>query len=211
MRLTVVEADSADSALRLELVRRYHYLGCRVPVGAQLRYLVRSERTGEAALAGLQGTSAAWRMAARDRWIGWSDAERARNLGFIVNNSRFLILPWVQVKGLAGKILAQCARQLRGDWQRRYGYRPLLLETLVDGRRFAGTCYRAANWIVLGETTGRGRMDRYHQADGSARKLVLVSPPPAPTSGRPSARLPRRPSPSLLNLALARRPQEAVD
>jgi hypothetical protein len=85
-------------------------------------------------------------------------------------------LPWVRVKGLASKILARCARQLPEDWQRRYGYRPLLLETLVDARRFAGTCYRAANWIPLGETQGRGRMDRHHQAEGSARKLVLVYP-----------------------------------
>jgi hypothetical protein len=99
-----------------------------------------------------------------------------RNLPYIVNNSRFLILPWVRVKGLASKILARCARQLPEDWERRYGYRPLLLETLVDARRLAGACYGAANWIALGETQGRGRMDRHHQADGSARKLVLVYP-----------------------------------
>lgn len=84
--------------------------------------------------------------------------------------------PWVRVKGLASKILARSARQLPEDWERRYGYRPLLLETLVDGQRFPGTCYRAANWILLGETQGRGRMDRYHQADGSARKLIFVYP-----------------------------------
>jgi len=176
LRLIVVEAARADSRLWTELIQRHHYLGYRVPVGAQLRYLVRGERTGEQVLACLQWSSAAWKMAARDRWIGWSDAERARNLVFIVNNSRFLILPWVRVKGLASKILAHAARQLPEDWQRRYGCRPLLLETLVDARRFAGTCYRAANWILLGETQGRGRMDRHHQADGSARKLVFVYP-----------------------------------
>jgi hypothetical protein len=176
LHLSVVQAGSPDSALWTELVERYHYLGYRVPVGAQLRYLVRSQRTGERVLACLQWTSAAWKMAVRDRWIGWSAAARARNLQLIVNNSRFLILPGVRVKGLASKILAHAARQLPEDWQRRYGYRPLLLETLVDVRRFAGTCYRAANWIRLGETQGRGRMDRYHQADGSARKLVLVYP-----------------------------------
>lgn len=176
LRLMGVEGASADSRLWRELIQRYHYLGYRVPVGAQLRYLVRSERTGDQILACLQWTSAAWKMAARDHWIGWSHAQRARALAYIVNNSRFLILPWVRVKGLPSKILAQAARQLPEDWQRRYGYRPLLLETLVDGRRFAGTCYRAANWILLGETQGRGRMDRYHQADGSARKLVLVYP-----------------------------------
>ncbi|MBI4875827.1 MAG: DUF4338 domain-containing protein [Acidobacteria bacterium] len=176
LRLTVVEADSRDSALWMELVQRHHYLGYRVPVGGQLRYLVRSAPCSDRVLACLQWTSAAWKMAVRDRWIGWSAEERMRNLPFIVNNSRFLILPWVRVKGLASKILAHCARQLPADWERRYGYRPLLLETLVDQQRFAGTCYRAANWILLGETQGRGRMDRYHQADGSARKLVFVYP-----------------------------------
>ncbi|MBA7697039.1 hypothetical protein ES703_105697 [subsurface metagenome] len=115
-------------------------------------------------------------MAARDRWIGWSTKQRARNLRFIVNNGRFLILPWVRVKGLASKILAHRARQLPQDWERHYGYRPLLLETLVDARRFAGTCYGVANWILLGQTQGRGRMDRHHDADGSARKLVYVYP-----------------------------------
>jgi len=174
LRLMVVEGASADSRLWMELIERHHYLGYRVPVGAQLRYLVRSQRTG--VLACLQWTSAAWKMAARDRWIGWNAEERARNLPYIVNNSRFVILPWVRIRGLASKILAHCARQLPEDWQRRYGYRPLLLETLVDGQRFAGTCYRAANWILLGQTQGRGRMDRYHQADGSARKLVFVYP-----------------------------------
>jgi hypothetical protein len=176
LQLTVVEGASADSRLWTELIQRYHYLGYRVPVGAQLRYLVRSACTGDGVLACLQWTSAAWKMAARDRWIGWSTEQRARNLPFIVNNSRFLILPWVRVKGLASKILARSARQLPGDWQCRYGYRPLLLETLVDGRRFAGTCYRAANWILVGQTQGRGRIDRHHQADGSGRKLVLIYP-----------------------------------
>ncbi|MEK7751007.1 MAG: DUF4338 domain-containing protein [Acidobacteriota bacterium] len=176
LRLTAVEGASADSRLWTELIQRYHYLGYRVPVGAQLRYLVRCQRTSDAVLACLQWTSAAWKMAVRDRWIGWNVAERARNLPYLVNNSRFLVLPWVRVKGLASKILALCARRLPGDWERRYGYRPLLLETLVDGQRFAGTCYRAANWILLGETQGRGRMDRYHQADGSARKLLFVYP-----------------------------------
>jgi hypothetical protein len=166
---------TVGSARWCELVERYH-LGYRVPVGAQLRYLVRSAHCGEQVLACLQWTSPAWKMAVRERWLGWSAEQRARNLPFIVNNSRFLILPWVRVKGLASKILGRCARQLPSDWERRYGYRPLLLETLVDGQRFAGTCYRAANWILLGETQGRGRMDRYHQADGSARKLVLVYP-----------------------------------
>jgi hypothetical protein len=147
-----------------------------VPFGASLRYLVRSERAPQKVLACLLWSSPAWRMAARDGWIGWSDQERARNLQYIVNNSRFLILPWVRVKGLASKILARCARQLPADWERLYGYRPLLLETLVEAERFRGTCYRAANWIALGQTTGRGRMDREHEAHGAAVKDLYVYP-----------------------------------
>jgi hypothetical protein len=176
LTLKLVEADSEDSRLWTELIQRYHYLGHRVPVGAQLRYLVRSAQCGDGVLACLQWTSAAWKMAVRDRWIGWSAAERARNLQLIVNNSRFLILPRVRVKGLASKILAHCACQLPEDWEQRYGYRPLLLETLVDAQRFTGTCYRAANWIPLGQTQGRGRMDRHHRAEGRAPKLIYVYP-----------------------------------
>src|SRR5439155_15618082 len=112
----------------------------------------------------------AWKMAVRDRWIGWSDDQRRRNLQLIVNNARFLILPWVHIRCLASKILSRCARQLPSDWEKRYGYRPLLLETLVDTSRFRGTCYRAANWIALGQTQGRGRMDRDHTSHGRAPK-----------------------------------------
>jgi len=115
-------------------------------------------------------------MAARDKWIGWNAEQRRRNLQLIVNNSRFLVLPWVQVKGLASKILAQSAHQLPIDWERGYGYRPLLLETLVETQRFRGTCYRAANWIHAGQTSGRGRMDREHTAHGQAVKEIYVYP-----------------------------------
>lgn len=180
LRLEVVRGGPADRggnhALFKELLDRYHYLGYRVPFGASLRYLVRSPRAPEKVLACLLWSSPAWRMAARESWIGWSDQERARNLQLVVNNGRFLILPWVRVKGLASKILAACARQLPGDWEKLYGYRPLLLETLVDAGRFRGTCYRAANWIPLGQTTGRGRMDRKHAAHGEAVKDLYVYP-----------------------------------
>src|SRR5512145_2313116 len=99
---------------------------------------------------------------------------RARNLQYIVNNSRFLILPWVQVKALASTILARSARQVPHDWRQHYGYMPLLLETLVDVTRFKGTCYRAANWIALGETTGRGKMDRHHKAIGTLKRIFVL-------------------------------------
>jgi hypothetical protein len=114
-------------------------------------------------------------MEVRDRWIGWNDQQRKRNLQCIVNQSRFLILPWVHVPGLASKVLAHSVRQLPGDFELQYGRRPLLVETLVDASRFSGTCYRAANWILLGETRGRGRMDRYGKAQ-LPKKFVFVYP-----------------------------------
>ena len=154
-------------------MQRYHYLGCRVPFGAHLRYWVRN---GERELACLLWTSPAWKMQARDVWIGWSDEQRRRNLQSIVNHGRFLILPWVAVKGLASKILGLSARQMPRQWEARYGGRPLLLETLVDAARFRGTCYRAANWIPIGQTTGRGRMDREHTGHGQAVRDIYVYP-----------------------------------
>ena len=127
LHLTWISAQAKqESRLWAEYIERYHYLGHRVPVGANLRYLVRSAATGEGVLACLLWSSPAWKMAPRDRWIGWSSQQRASNLQFLVNNSRFLILPWVRVAGLASKILGHCARQLPSDWEKLYGYRPLL-------------------------------------------------------------------------------------
>jgi hypothetical protein len=175
LQFEVVEKGKG-SQLWTELIERHHYLCYRVPVGANLRYLVRSGRGGGSVLACLLWSSPAWKMAARDQWIGWNVQQRVRNLQLIVNQSRFLVLPWVQVKGLASKILAKSARQLPSDWERRYGYRPLLLETLVDPQRFRGTCYRAANWIRVGQTCGRGRMDREHKAHGQLVKDIYLYP-----------------------------------
>src|SRR5438045_3242797 len=172
LELALVEGEGESRRWR-EHVERHHYLGCCVPFGANLRYWVRNR---DRELACLLWTSPAWKMQARDAWIGWSDGQRKSNLQGIVNNSRFLILPWVRVKGLASKILALSARRIAPDWQSHYGHRPLLLETLVDANRFRGTCYRAANWIYLGQTTGRGRMDREHKADGQAIKDIYVYP-----------------------------------
>jgi len=170
LELAVVEG-AAESRRWREQVERYHYLGCCVPFGAHLRYWVRHRQQE---LACLLWTSPAWKMQARDEWIGWSDEQRRDNLQRVVNNGRFLILPWVHVKGLASKILALSARQMPRDWEIRYGCRPLMLETLVDPARFRGTCYRAANWIHVGQTTGRGRMDREHQAHGQAIKDIYL-------------------------------------
>ena len=170
LELAVVEG-AAESRRWREQVERYHYLGCCVPFGAHLRYWVRHRQQE---LACLLWTSLAWKMQARDEWIGWSDEQRRDNLQRVVNNGRLLILPWVRVKGLASKILALSARQMPRDWEIRYGCRPLMLETLVDPARFRGTCYRAANWIHVGQTTGRGRMDREHQAHGQAIKDIYL-------------------------------------
>jgi hypothetical protein len=165
-----------------ELVGRYHYLGYAVPFGAHLRYLVWVSRPERAVVGCLQVSSPAWRMAARDQWIGWDDGTRARNLQRIVNNSRFLLLPWVRVRNLASHILSRIAGQVAGDWLEQYGVDPLLIETLVDAAQFEGTCYRAAGWTALGETTGRGRMDREHRKEGLCPKRLFVMPlvPDAP-------------------------------
>jgi hypothetical protein len=169
LQLLLVKGQ-ADSRSWRQCVEQHHYLGCPVPYGAHLRYWVRHEGR---ALACLLWTSPAWRMKPRDTWIGWTDQQRQQNLQRIVNNGRFLILPWVKVRGLASMILARCARQLPRDWEAHYGYRPLLLETLVDAQRFAGTCYRAANWIHVGQTAGRGRMDRYKLRQEPVKDIYL--------------------------------------
>jgi hypothetical protein len=152
---------------------RFHYLGYRAPFGAQLRYWVRPVQPDLPPLAALLFTSAAWRMAPRDRWIGWSDSVRQRNLPLVINQSRFLILPWVRVPHLASHILALAAQQVPHDWQSRYSVTPVLMETLVDPVRYRGTCYRAANWIDAGMTTGRGRMDRSRTVQGTGKQIFL--------------------------------------
>jgi len=167
--------DQKQRQLWYEYIDRYHYLGYRLPFGAQLRYFISSDASG-AMLGCFQFSSPAWKMTSRDRWIGWSDEQRKVNLQKIINNSRFLILPWVKVKNLASSVLAMAAKTVPQDWQQIYGYCPVLMETLVDSRRFKGTCYKAANWIHMGKTTGRGRMDRCNQKHGAAVKDIYVYP-----------------------------------
>ena len=147
--------QKAQSRLWNEYIQRYHYLGHKPLPGAQLRYLVYSAAQP---IAVLGFGAAAWQSAPRDRYIGWTHKQRQRNLSLIVNNARFLILPWVQSKNLASMILAQAARTLPDHWQEVYDYRPVLLETFVEKRRFRGTCYKAANWVYLGQTQGRGKL-----------------------------------------------------
>jgi hypothetical protein len=169
----------ADEDQRLhwrELVGRHHYIGHKVPFGAHLRYLVWIARPEPAVVACLQYTSPAWKMAPRDQWIGWDERSRKRNLQKIVNNSRFLILPWVRIRNLASAVLALAARELPEDWERRYGICPVLLETVVDGEQYSGTCYRAANWVHVGKTSGRGRIDQEKIRYGVARKEIYLFP-----------------------------------
>lgn len=167
----VTTAD--ERRLFRELVGRHHYLGHTVPFGAHLRYLVFASQPERQVVGCVQFSSPAWRMAARDTWIGWDDSTRGRQLLQVVNNSRLLILPWVRVKNLASTILARSARALVADWRVAYGVTPLLLETLVDPARFDGASYRAANWIVVGTTTGRGRGDRHHRAVRAPKRVLL--------------------------------------
>jgi hypothetical protein len=153
LRLEVVARK--DSALWNETIDRYHYLGYKPLPGAQLRYFAYA---GDRLLAALGFGAAAWKTGPRDVWIGWSREQRHRNLRGVINNARFLILPWIRVRGLASTLLSRVSGQLPGAWEQRYGYRPVLLETFVEAERFAGTCYRAANWRCLGQTQGRGKL-----------------------------------------------------
>lgn len=168
-------SSAADQTLWREWMQRYHYLGYRIPFGAHLRYFVQVMAPQPILVGALQFSSPAWRMAAREQWIGWSDSARRRNLQQVVSNSRFLILPWVRIRNLASSALALAARRLPDDWEAIYRIRPVLLETLVDPARFAGTCYRAANWIEAGGTTGRGRQDRDHERHGASPKTIFLS------------------------------------
>ncbi len=173
--LNLVKTDE-DRTLWKGLIERYHYLGCRLPFGAHLRYFIRSTQKQTALLGCLQFSSPAWRMASRDQWIGWSDAIRAKHLQRLINNSRFLLLPNVSIKNLASHVLAQAAHQVIGDWQASFNIKPLLIETLVDVKRFNGGCYRAANWLEVGMTTGRGRQDRQHKLHNVSPKRVFLYP-----------------------------------
>ncbi len=149
-------------ALLEVLLQRYHYLSHRGSVGENLQYLVCD--AAERPLACVLFGAAAWQCAARDRYVGWKTEVRAQNLHLVANNSRFLILPWVRVPHLASYLLSRIARRVSGDWQAKYGHPIYLLESFVQTDRFAGTAYRAANWVRVGQTKGRTRQD---QPDGT--------------------------------------------
>lgn len=156
----LTSAHRQRNALWRSYLGHYHYLGWTPVVGAQMRYWISVE---DQPLALASFGAAAWKVGHRDRWIGWESQEREEKLPWIINNTRYLILPWVKSKNLASAILGALSKRVAGDWEKAYGIRPVLVETFVDSERFAGTCYKAANWIHVGQTTGRGKYDRYRQ------------------------------------------------
>jgi len=155
-----------------QLLQQYHYLGYSATAGAQLRYLITAE---EGVLGVIGFGAAAWKVQARDSWVGWSPAQRQARLHLIVNNTRFLLVPWVRCTNLGSKVLGLCARRLGTDFRQRYGYAPVLLETFVEQARFTGGVYRAANWQCVGQTQGRGRNSTSH-APSLPRKAVWLYP-----------------------------------
>ena len=153
------------------LVKQYHYLSYGRPVGQNMKYLIlgRNERFLGCLLFG----AAAWKTEARDRWIGWPADVRERNLGLICNNTRFLILDWVKVPHLASHAFGACLRRLPRDWRHRYGTDIVMVETFVDTMRYAGTCYKAANWFKIGQTKGRSRQDRDRKLKVSVKDVFV--------------------------------------
>jgi hypothetical protein len=167
-KITVDVVTKRDSPLWNGYVQRYHYLGHQLIPGAQLRYFV---RVADQVVALLSFGASAWKTKPRDELIGWTREQRERNLHLVVNNSRFLILPWVRRKNLASRILSLVSRRLPHDWNTAYAYRPVLLETFVEKPRFTGICYKAANWQYLGDTQGRGKLDRFRLCDKPVKSI----------------------------------------
>lgn len=170
VRLERMEAGTSLAQQWAFYLARYHYLGWHV-VGENLGYLAR-DRAGRD-LACLLFGAAAWRCRVRDQYLQWSPKERAAGLSRVANNTRFLILPWVRVPELASHVLGQVVRRINADWHARYGHGLGWLETFVDRQRFQGTCYRAANWRYVGQTTGRSRQDRDHRLHVSPKAVYL--------------------------------------
>jgi hypothetical protein len=160
---------TAEERLFNSLLERYHYLGYKQPVGEHLKYVVYALNRPIACLA---WSSAPRHLGPRDRFIAWSTDARRQNIRYLAYNTRYLILPFVRVEHLASHILAGMARRLSEDWERVYGHPVYYLETFVDPERFRGTCYRAANWVVLGRTTGRGKDDLSHKANRSIKEVL---------------------------------------
>ena len=171
LEVLLLEARTKEANDFICHLHRHHYLGFGGISGQNLRYLIRDCSGRD--LACMLFAGAAWKVKARDEFIGWSPEQRVRQLGLIVNNSRFLILPHVRVPHLASHILALILRRLRSDWQRKYKLIPCLAETFVERPRFSGVCYRAANWLLVGQSCGRSRHDRYHRRQVPIKDIYL--------------------------------------
>lgn len=167
-----LEIARAGGQLKLwrKYVNEYHMLGDKQVFGSRLQYFIKS---GDTKLGCLQFSASAWALESREQWLGWKVEDRKLRLHLIVNNSRFLIFPWVNIKNLASKALSLAIKQIQEDWLREYCYAPVLLETFVDISKFAGTCYKASNWICIGQTKGRGRMDIHTKAELSAKAIYM--------------------------------------
>jgi hypothetical protein len=170
--LQLVKGASEKAACN-ELIARYHYLGYRKPIGCFLRYFISAPQRGILGCALFAGAARA--LTIRDTWIGWTAQQRLSNLGWVINNVRFLILPTVRVAHLASHVLGQLERRVAEDWEGCWGYRPVLMESFVDPGRYRGTCYKASNWQYLGQTTGEGlaRQGRRYQ---TTPKMLFVRP-----------------------------------
>ena len=168
-----VVRETREGSLWNEFVARYHYLGYKTLVGAQMRYAVHDRNGWPLAMLGF--STAAWKLAPRDRFIGWTPEKREKNLPLVVDNPRFLILPWIEIPNLGSHILAIVRRRLAGDWTERYNVAPVLIETFVETPRYTGAVYRASGWIRVGTTQGRGRYDRDKLYD-KPRKDVWLQP-----------------------------------
>lgn len=171
LQVSCLSSGSEQDRLFRYLLCNHHYLGYRNTVGENMKYLVHS-RDGRVLACMLFG-SAAWKSASRDAYIGWPSPVRERNLCYLSNNTRFLVLPWIKVAHLASHLLSRIARRISADWMDKYGHSLWCLETFVDCGRYRGTCYRAANWRLVGQSRGRGRNDHYHRLKVPTKDIYL--------------------------------------
>jgi hypothetical protein len=182
LSMCIVPPRDPDEALLRHLLERYHYLSYSYTIGENLRYLVRDAR-GRVLAVAVWG-SAALKVKLRDAWIGWDASTRLQQLPLVVNNTRYLIMPWVQVPHLASHLLGRMTRRVSADWMERYGHPAHLAETFVDQDRYAGTCYKAANWLVLGSTVGRTRRDQFNTIQVPKKRLFVLPLVPLPRMRR---------------------------
>lgn len=171
IKIILAQSKSDHDSLFNNLLSRYHYLGHRTTVGENMKYLITDD--ADRPLSCILFGSAAWKTLPRDTFIGWDHSMRERNVNKITNNTRFLILPWVKIPHLASHILGKISRRINKDWVSKYGHPVYLLETFVDRSRFRGTCYKAANWILTGQTKGRTRNDRHTSIQVTAKDVYL--------------------------------------